>query len=455
MSTIEIIIASMLLSTTIASVSLLAIGNTRLIADSQLELFLLSDARLYLDDMEQAVVGSREYSLSTTSRYTFAETEKVAYNSFSELLKTRIKLKNTSFGAPLSVTILAPDFGRARGEDICTIGDTWISPVVRGALTLNSNHSNTVKDIAVGGHFLYIASNASTVADPDLTIGEFEDPEHPTIISTLNTGPGLEAVKTAGTSAFAANTGVAGQLEIISIDNPNAPALQTTYKIPGVTISGGRGIGRTLAYKDKKVFIGLTKADGPEFNIIDVSVTSTPSLLGSFETDTLINRIVPETGRTYIATPESELMILDTENLNVPLLLGSFTASGFGTQDGKSIALHGQRVILGRTVGGFNNPINHELFILDPTDPSDIHTVASRDIAASVNDIVSNDNFLFLATGDPTKEFQVWNISDETSPTLLETVDLPGKAVRLICSHNLLFAAVETPPAVYIIGSTQ
>jgi hypothetical protein len=55
-------------------------------------------------------------------------------------------------------------------------------------------------------------------------------------------------------------------------------------------------------------------------------------------------------------------------------------------------------------------------------------------------------NLIFLATGDPSKEFQVWKIADDdTSFTLVSSIDLPAKANAIDCEGQKVYITTDDP----------
>src|SRR5581483_5289256 len=104
---------------------------------------------------------------------------------------------------------------------------------------------------------------------------------------------------------------------------------------------------------------------------------------------------------------QNQLHVLDISDPNHITELSSFSASGWQTQDGRSLAVLGTITFFGRTVGGFNSSANHELFVLDTTDPRALIQHASTDVGASVHDIFVRSSMLFLATSDSANAFQV------------------------------------------------
>ena len=70
----------------------------------------------------------------------------------------------------------------------------------------------------------------ATALKPDFYIINAENPSNPTIISSLNTGPGLNAIEVAGPYVYVANSGTTAQLQIIDIHDRNTPILISKFK---------------------------------------------------------------------------------------------------------------------------------------------------------------------------------------------------------------------------------
>ncbi len=189
------------------------------------------------------------------------------------------------------------------------------------------------------------------------------------------------------------------------------------------------------------------KWDGPEFNIIDVSNPLSPILVGSFETNTLINDIYIRENRAYLATSDiGQMRILDISNKNNPILLFTFSPSGWQTQEGRTIDLFENRLNLGRTVGGFNVKANHEIFTFATS--SVFTSYFSQDIPGGVYGILSRFPNIFLLTHSSNHEFQVW---DSDLKNKIYDFPLGNMPMKMVCDQSSFFFATGNEKGISII----
>lgn len=268
---------------------------------------------------------------------------------------------------------------------------------------------NKSTDIEVRNSIAYVTADSSTQAQPDFFIIDAHDYSNPKIISSLNTGPGLSAVAIAGPYAYVANTSSISQLQIIDIHNRQNPIVISQLKVPLPTASTTAPIVNSIFYKSGYIYLGTYKWDGPEFFIIDVSNPANPFVVGSYETSTLVNSIYINSNKAYLATSDvAQMMILDISNKNNPISVYSFSPTGWQTQEGKVIDYFEGILSLGRTVGGFNNISNHEIYTFSSSTYNDY---LSKDIPGGVYGILYRNPYIFLITHSSGSEFKVWNSS--------------------------------------------
>ncbi len=266
---------------------------------------------------------------------------------------------------------------------------------------------NVSTDLEARNGFVYLTADSATASDPDIYIVDARNPTSSHIISSLDTGPGLSRIEVAGPYIFASNTGGTNQLQIIDISNRSSPILRSKFKLPLPFASSTAPAATAIFYSKGLVYIGTKKWDGNEFNVIDVSNPATPKYLGGFKTDTLINDIYVRDGLAFVAaSDQGQMRILDVRNPLAISQIESFSPTGWETQEGKSLSYFEGKLSLGRTTGGFNVLLNHELFSFSTTSP--LATAFSHDIPGGVYGIVMQPETLFVATRLVNKEFQIW-----------------------------------------------
>ena len=241
-----------------------------------------------------------------------------------------------------------------------------------------------------------------------------------------------------------------GQLQVIDLDTFT---VVYTYKIPGVTGAAGQAIGVSILYSRGFVYLGLAKATGPEFHIIDVGggtqggSPTNPVDIGSYEIGNEVNEMYLKNNYLFLASPnDQELKVLDISNPSNPTLVGGFDAplGGANNGNGKSVFLVGKTLYFGRTLLSGN-----EFYILDATNPeTDLPILGTKNIQngttnASVNKIFPRDYLAMIVTN---KEFQILRVDDPVNITLYTSpLSLPPgsptgmQAIAADCEGNYIF----------------
>jgi hypothetical protein len=280
-------------------------------------------------------------------------------------------------------------------------------------IMLGTGNSST--DIEVRNSIVYLSTDSSVSSKPDLYIIDAKDQNNPYIISSINTGPGIRAIEIAGPYIFIANSSTNAQFQIVDIRERSFPTLISSLKLPLPEASTTPTHARSIFYNDGYIYLGTEKWDGREFYIIDVHDVYLPKIVGSFETGTLVNDIYVKGNIAYLATSDIlQMRVLDISQKNNIFLMNSFSPSGWQTQEGKIFDYFESNITFGRTVGGFNNTQNHEVFVFSTTsDYISTSTLAyiSHDILGGVYGIILRTDFIILITHNTNHEFQVWDKS--------------------------------------------
>jgi type II secretory pathway pseudopilin PulG len=333
----------------------------------------------------------------------------------------------------VELSALVTDRQSALSGSTCLAVPGQNPPLVNGNLDFGSGNEPT--RIIVRNHTAYVATNAVAANLEDFFIVDVTSPDNPTIISKLNTGPGLSGLALAGNTVFAGNTSINGQLQIIDISDPGQPLLKSTYKLPG-NYNDNTTITNIVAYSHNTVYLGTPKSQISEFHIIDVTNITTPNELGFYEANAGINAIAVIGSHAFVASPASEeLKILDISNPVHTVQVGGFDAPG-GSGNGKSLATLGTTVFLGRTIGG------KELYILQ-ADTLPITELSKQDLNTSVVSMAAVPSWLFLASTDTAKSLQIWNTSDTGHPLLAKSLALSSKVNALACGRDKLYLATS------------
>lgn len=303
---------------------------------------------------------------------------------------------------------------------------------------------NASTDIEVRNGIVYLAADSTSASAKDFIIIDTRDPSHAHMLSSLNTGPGLSALEVAGPYVFAAQASSVNQLQIIDIQERSAPSLISQIKLPLPTPTTTAPFATSIFYSQGFIYLGTSKWSGPEFAIIDVSNVQNPLVVGTYETGTLISDIYVRDNRAYLASAdEKQMRALDVSDKSQPVLAGSFSPSGWQTQEGKTIDHFEGQLGLGRTVGGFNVQVNHEAFVLD----NDMNYV-SKDIPGGVYGILMRPPYIFLATHSPGRELQVWTFGFDR---LIYETPLGISPEKMSCDGSTLYFATGNSKGISLL----
>lgn len=482
-STIELMIAFAILILSLTALISVTFGNQSISADTEINSEALSMARQMIEDARidshadfnlvnpmttTEQLGSLTYTKSLEVEQTDAFTKKikslVTWSVGNRTLKTELTTlltnpKAVSGGGTCS-SVLVGDWTHPQmtsyefGRDI--LGDTSSGFPVTSIESFNRKLYVTVNNTNGNnpGTF-YILDTTNPSVKPILLSPSLFD-------NNTAVGPGLNSVAVDGDKyAYVANAYGApyttcsdvggtnfscGQLQVVDISNLASPSMKYSYKIPGVTGSGGAGIGTKVFYQDGMVYVGLASAPGPEFNIIDVggggaagASPLNPILLGSYEVGNGVNDIFIKDKYAYIASPNTEnLTILDISDPSHPVRVGGY--SPLGGSNGKSVTVIGNTAYLGRTFG------TDEFYILNVANHAGVVAVANKDIGSgnttSINGLVVRDYLAFFVTN---AAFQIWNIKNPSSivPWAAPVTLPPGSGqmsgTAAACEGNRLF----------------
>ncbi|MDQ5893666.1 MAG: hypothetical protein QG640_678 [Patescibacteria group bacterium] len=310
---------------------------------------------------------------------------------------------------------------------------------------INIGVANTSTDIEGRNGIAYLSADSSSSSAHDFFIIDTKDQSDFKIISSLNTGPGINALEIAGPYAFVAQASSVNQLQIIDIHNRMTPQLISQLRLTLPTPTTTAPVATSIFYSKGFIYLGSAKWGGPEFTIIDVSNINDPFIVGTFETNTVINDIYVQDNKAYLATAdEDQLRVLDMEDKRAPVLLSEFSSSGWQTQTGKVLDFFEGTLGFGRTVGGFNVTTNHETFLFSSSSES----YASKDIPGGVYGILIQPEYTILLTHALGHELQVWSSGFSK---LIFDVPLGTNPVRMSCDGFALYFATGDSKGVSLL----
>ncbi len=296
---------------------------------------------------------------------------------------------------------------------------------------------------------LYATASNSASNKETFFIFDVSNPQAPSLIGKLDNDPaddtGLNGIFVAGKYAYVASASsfTKGQLQIVDVSQ-TPPKVITTYKIPSSIVAGSssQGIGRSVFYQGGYVYLGLAKTvSGPEFNIIDVSNVLAPLWKGGLAVGNAVNDIYVRGSAAYIASPNADdVLAVDVSPGNLSANMqpfGDFNASG--GLHGKSLAMVGQTLYLGRTFG------NNEFYILNVAAASSISELGHLDLGSgnntTVDGLAARDYLAFLLTDNQLQILRVDNPLSISNYAPALSLPAGNTGTALACEGNYLLAA--------------
>ena len=459
-STLEIMIAFVVILSAITAAMLLVFGNQTLAVDGSTS----SDALLLAEKQLRGVyeIAQQDFNLivpkspGADGLYTVS-LQVQSIDRYTKQVTSIAAWQRDMRSESVRLTALATNWRGGDAADTCNsvISGDWKNPQVVsysfGADILGDTVNNfpvTSLDAKDGKLYASIGDTA-TAGSADLFVLDISHPSvKPALMASVDNSPtvktGLNAIVVAGQYAYTASAYGANfttctqgpacaQMQIFDI-SVNPPQLKVNFKVPGVLGKSGQAIGQSIFYRDGYVYLGLAKtAGGPEFNIIDVHDPLHPLYAGGYAVGSGVNAVIVKNGFAYVASPnDEELLILQVVNPAAPVRVNGFNAPG-GSGNGKSLALVGSNLFLGRTLGG------NELYVLNVAQPSSFGTLGAKDLGNdSLNGLVIRDYLAFLITNTQlqiVRTDNLVNIVQYSNP-----VSLPGnKGTAIDCEGNFLY----------------
>ncbi len=484
-STLEILIAMAIMTSTLAAVVLVSFGNQSLLAQGGSN---AEAVRIAQEQLETAQAQAREdfrllSSESTTSDEIFHAALTVSDAQFDPYTTKRLTSMVTwsdesHLTRSVSISELVTDFDDSSTLDTCdsSLAGDWSAPsmsdyVLAPGDLLPSNppagHTfsagNQIAALDAYHGILYVAAaKRSSAANDSLFMFDVADPtKKPRYLGSFDNNPavteGLNSLIAAGKYVYAGNAHVSNfkscapsancsQLQIFDVSNPSAVPSPVNFLIPTSTapfVSGtstSQALGNSIFYRDGYVYLGLSKtAIGPEFDIIDVHDLSHPKWVGGYAVGSSINEIYVRNGLAYLATDDKsrEFIVLDVHDPANPTFDSSFDPTGtLGYEVGKSIYAHGNTMFAGMSAAS-GSP---ELYSLDISHPAmSLPKLAATVVGSTILGAFARDSTLFILAST-IRQFQSLDISDPASyRQAAAPIALPGTGASLDCEGNYFF----------------
>jgi hypothetical protein len=475
-STIELLIALMIMTTTLTATTLITLELPSAVFDGNKEMEAGNQALRLLNNTFTRGLTSFDsitsLATTTTNGIQSSLSVQVLPDGFTKLLFATVSWidshQRTRF---LVLRGIATDFAHA-AHTTCSnvLGGDWSVPRRTFVSFPFFPIQSVTVDSASGANLLAAATQASVQkTDPVLSIFDISSSTAPVRLGSLDnassTKSGYAALAMHDHSIYAANdhasdfdTCVTGptcsQLQIIDATNPAAPVLAESFQLATATEPyagglGGQSAAKSIFYQDGLAYLGLQKTpSGDEFNIINVRDIRHPQWLGGFSIGRTINHVEVRNSIAYLATddPTHELLILDVHDPQHIFEVTSFDAPGYSTYGfGEALSVQGNMIALGRSY----TTSGPELLFFNDTASSSLTVTASTSInglfgTPSIQGLLTKSYLLFALLNSG---LQIWNVTNPYNPAPYGAqIPLPlGNTVSgtsaMACKGNTVYVA--------------
>lgn len=321
-----------------------------------------------------------------------------------------------------------------------------ITPII-----LPLNYNLILTDMVIRNDKAYISADSQISGDPDIFIFDISDDEHPIILSSLNTGPGLASIALAGRRILGAAMSTAYQIHSIHIDDPQHLILENRYRLPSPAPSTSPAFASAISYNNRKIYLGSEKWPGYELSVYDIQNNGELAYGFGWETSSKINDILASSSLLVLAgSGREQISILNIDN-GVIASSTSFDLPGWERQNGRALEMWGGHKVLGRDPGGFDISADHELFVFSSSSRSDI--TWSMNIPGGVYGFVSDTDHLYMIARRLGFEFQVIGFDKEGGQyDVLAVFPLPTDPKTLTCDGGDIYVLSANVPVIYKIS---
>jgi len=186
-----------------------------------------------------------------------------------------------------------------------------------------------------------------------------------------------------------------------------------------INISGNND-GSKIQVQGNYAYI-IINGGNPNFLIIDVSNSESPSVVGSLDLNGTPTNIAVSGDYAYLSNDDNneELQIIDISIKSSPSVVRTYNAPGNANANG--VYVSGTTVYLVRASSAQN-----EFLVINVAIPASPALLGSLDLSANGNEVVVSGNFAYVASGDNSQELKVINIMIPASPTPAGSLNLPS-----------------------------
>lgn len=459
--TLEILIAFAVLVSAISAVILVGVGNQVVAVDSQTNAEALYKAHTLLE--ETRAMSRQNFSLVSATTNTeivgglsYTKTLTVTDTTPCKKLASSTISWNNNTDRPQKIelgTYLTDIPGAlALGGDCATTPpeSDWTNPERFADDTFNPGKPTALDALNKFAYlgvnkppYFIIASTTYAVLNQSGNLiltseNGFDLLDEPNALDVVHYGA------TDKTYVFVAMNTATNQLRVVNVTDVKNPSVVATSSLDstlipaGQRVSGSNPQAKVIYYYNDKIYLGFDRTSGPEFHVYDVTDPESPVWEGSREMNHNVKDIIVRGDYAYLAMTASDsndkelaiLNISDPSDILPHFVSGAPEEWGYnaeGLQDGLSLFLVGSKLYLGREQGSVTEA---DFLVLDVSSTtSAIPELGTETIGADILEIQIADKFGFLGTSKTNQEFQIWNVSNPSSISLIQTYNF-GNNIR-------------------------
>jgi hypothetical protein len=316
-------------------------------------------------------------------------------------------------------------------------------------LPITSN--NLITDFFIRDKILFVSTNSNLYSDSDIFSFDISSTSAPVLISSLDTGPGINSFYIKKPYVYVANDSTAYQLNILKINFDNTLNYVSRFKLPLPYATATPTVGSSIVMNQNKVYLGTEKWDGYELNKIDVSNINSPSWVMGINNDSKINDLLLDSEDLYMTgSGIHQFRVFDLSNNNF-VLKNDVDLTGWNRQEGVSQFIFEGSFLGGRTSGGFNITTDPEFIYFSSSSLSTLTGAVSKDVPGGVYGVIRDRLFTYIFSRKFEQELQVSpNTHDVIATTTYFHIPVIVKKVR--CDNGNIYLSDRDNPIIYKIN---
>jgi len=323
----------------------------------------------------------------------------------------------------------------------------WVSPSIVDSADLSGNQN--MFDIVVDGDYAYLgrdsggSCNSGTGTGCEFVVYDISTPTAIVYLGGVEIGADVNDIYISGNYAYLANDGT--ELQVVDITIKNSPSIVGSYD------SDSNANGESVWGSGTYVYLGTannnkvcnsSNGKNCEFYILDVSTPSSPSYVSGVEIGTLVQDIEVNGVFAYIATPDNsaEIRSIDLSSHASPGAPVSYNHSGTGNPQGMTFDSSTNTLHVALASNGGQPDYSILYFGSGGATPSAQYGLAYNE---THNMVAVAGDYAFLVGDAANAEIKIIDVSDITSPTEVSRLALSSNGNGVATDGTYAFIASE------------